>query len=473
MTKQISRSSCTSILIGKQASNDGSVIIGRNEDSKTAWPKYLQFNAHQQQIHAQFTSKANKFTLDLPEVAYQYSATPEWTDRYGIFAEDGINEYHVAVSATESAYANERVLAIDPFEEETGILEEAIVTVVLPYVKTAREGIRRLGKIIDEHGSAEANGILFADQNEAWYFEVGSGHQWVAQRIPDDSYAVVANQLAIQIVNFDDPDQFIYSPNLKSFVASHQLWPENQPFNFRRIFGTTDDSDYVYNTPRVWSGQRLLTPSVRQQPESYELPFIQQPDYPITIAQAQRVLSDHYQGTEYDLVVDPNASKRYRPISVATTQESHLLQLRSNVDTSLVGIHWLAMGVSAQSVYVPFYSAGAKVPPMYTRGKENFTNNSAYWIFKQASVLLDRNWSRYARQLTSTQDQATQKMWQNLFQTDQKISTITSDDKQKTIDEANQQVADIAIKAYQNLIGQLITEQTAASPLNFKVDPNL
>ncbi|WP_125604494.1 C69 family dipeptidase [Lapidilactobacillus bayanensis] len=472
-TKQIGRSSCTSILIGKNATADGSVIIGRNEDSRTAWPKHLQFNTRTTQKNAIFKSKDNKFQMALPEVAFQYSATPEWTDRYGVFAEDGINEYHVAVSATESAYGNAQVLAYDPFELETGILEEAIVTVVLPYVKTAREGVQLLGQIINEHGSAEGNGILFGDQKEAWYFEVASGHQWVAQRIPDDSYAVVANQIAIETVDFTDPDHFLTSPNLREFVAENRLWPENQTFNFRRIFGTADDSDLVYNTPRVWSGQRLLTPSVQQDPEDFNLPFTQMPDFPITIKDAARVLSDHYQNTPYDLVAHPDAVKRYRPISVATTQESHLLQLRNVEATNLVGLHWLAMGVSAQSVYVPFYSAGSKVPPMYTRGKETYTTNSAYWVFKQASVLLDRNWNRYARQLTNTQTKVNQILAQQIVSTDQLIHTTTAAEQLTVLDEANQKAAATAIKAYQKLIEDLITDQTLRSPLNFKVDPNL
>ena len=162
------RSSCTSILIGKKASLDGSVIIGRNEDSRTAWPKHLAF--HQRQAGAQtFKSHDNKFTIALPEEAFAYSSTPEWTKKYGLFEEDGINEYHVAMSATESAYANERVLAIDPFDAEKGLLEEAMVTIVLPYVKTAQEGVKRLGEIVEKYGAAESNGILFADRDEAWY----------------------------------------------------------------------------------------------------------------------------------------------------------------------------------------------------------------------------------------------------------------------------------------------------------------
>ncbi|WP_310652749.1 C69 family dipeptidase, partial [Lactobacillus jensenii] len=76
-------------------------------------------------------------------------------------------------------------LAVDPFETENGILEEAIVTCGLPYIKTAREGVERLGKIVTEHGAADADGILFADPDDAWYLEIGSGHHYVAPRIPD------------------------------------------------------------------------------------------------------------------------------------------------------------------------------------------------------------------------------------------------------------------------------------------------
>lgn len=144
------RSSCTSILIGKKASLSGSIIIGRNEDAKTAWPKHLAFNPHRDNVQKNhFKSKDNKFEMDLPTASYSYSSTPEWTDKYGVFEEDGINEYHVAMSATESAYANDRVLAVDPFDTDKGILEEAMVTVVLPYVKSAREGVQRLGEIVE------------------------------------------------------------------------------------------------------------------------------------------------------------------------------------------------------------------------------------------------------------------------------------------------------------------------------------
>lgn len=470
MENSVGRSSCTSILIGKQASLSGSVIIGRNEDAKTAWPKHLAFNPHQDNVQDNhFKSKDNKFEMDLPATRYAYSSTPEWTDKYGMFEEDGINEHHVAMSATESAYANDRVMAVDPFDTEKGILEEAMVTVVLPYVKTAREGVQRLGDIVAKHGAAEADGILFSDPDEAWYMEIGSGHQWVAQRIPDDSYAVVANQLAIQAVVFDGND-FMYSKNLKEFVYNNKLWPKDVVFNWREIFGTHDDSDLHYNTPRVWIGQKLLTPSVEQDPQSFDLPFIRKPDKPIAIQDAQAVLSNHYQNTPYDLTNPKNKNNAtFRPISVATTQESHLLELNGEDMT-----HWLAMGVVAQSVYVPFYPQGSKVPHTWKNGKETYSPNSAYWVFKLASVLVDRDWSKYGTALSNTQSTTNEKLLQIRHQYDKKLTQEKNKEQQiKLVDEANAQLAKTATDAYKELIAKLITEQTGDSPLRFQMDPNL
>ena len=469
METKVGRSSCTSILIGKKASISGSVMIGRNEDAKTAWPKHLAFNKHEKIQENHFKSKDNKFEINLPSEKFAYSSTPEWTNKYGIFEEDGINEYHVAMSATESAYANDRVQAADPFDTEKGILEEAMVTVVLPYIKTAREGVERLGKIVEEHGAAEADGILFGDPNEAWYMEIGSGHQWVAERIPDDSYAVVANQLAIQEIDFNS-DNFMYSEGIRDFVYNNKLWPEDRPFNFREIFGTHDDSDLHYNTPRVWIGQKLLTPSVEQKPQSFDLPFTRIADKPLSAQDAQAVLSNHYQNTPYDLTNKKNKDNAtFRPISVATTQESHLLELN---DEKMV--HWLAMGVASQSVYIPFYPQGTKVPTMYKYGKETYSQNSAYWVYKLTSTLVDRDWGKYGTDLANAQDKAIEKVTRIRYEFDQKLAQENDTEKKLAlVNEANNKMAKTALDIFRDLNAKLITKQTADSPLSFKMDPNL
>ncbi len=126
----------------------------------------------------------------------------EWTIKYGLFEEDGINQYGVAMSATESTYANDRVLAADPLVKD-GIGEEAMITVTLPYIKTAREGVKRLGTIVAHYGTSESNEILTTTRKPGTLRPVRVTTGW--QRIPDDSYAVVANQMAFKTIDFDDP----------------------------------------------------------------------------------------------------------------------------------------------------------------------------------------------------------------------------------------------------------------------------
>ena len=206
------------------------------------------------------------------------------------------------MSATESAYSNQNVLAYDPLVKDTGIGEEAMVTITLPYVKTAKEGVLRLGKLIEEYGTSETNGILFADIDETWYMETGSGHHWVAERIPDNAYIIAANQLSIEEIDFNDPNNFLFSQNLIEFVNKNHLNPDYDGFNFKHIFGTNDESDQIYNIPRVWSGQRMFNPHTTDQTISNidNLPFIKIPEKKLSIYDAQRFLADHFDGTDYD-----------------------------------------------------------------------------------------------------------------------------------------------------------------------------
>lgn len=460
-------SACTSILVGKKASIDGTIMIGRNEDAKAAWPK--KFVVHRRgELGDHFISKETKVKIPLPSPSYQYTATPEWTDKEGLFEEDGINEYHVAMSATESAYSNDLVLGFDPLVDH-GLNEEGMITVVLPFVKSAREGVQRLGNLIEKYGTGETNGVLFADDDEAWYFETGAGHYWVAQRIPDDCYAVAGNQLAIQDIDFDDPDNFMFHPHIREFVEQHHLNPHPGSFNFRQIFGTADRSDAIYSTPRVWYGHQMFSAERAQteDPESQELPFIMKPDRQLSIFDVQNYLGSHYQGTEFDPVGTGNeqAKHKYRPISLAKTQESHILQTNRPHGHN---IHWLAMGVTAESSYVPFFADILDTPAAYQRGKLPASLTSAYWIFKHASVLVDSHYHDFLPLLEDVQKQVNADAIQFIAAIDQHPEI--DNDK---LTQQNKAFATKVLKQYQQLALDLITKMTDYSPLNFNTDENL
>jgi dipeptidase len=95
--------------------------------------------------------------------------------------------------------------------------------------KTAREVIQIMGELAVKYGfyssewdSSTADAIdgsqgesgealTVADPDEAWVFHIlpddtGASAIWVAQRVPDDHIAVVANQFIIRDVIKDSPD---------------------------------------------------------------------------------------------------------------------------------------------------------------------------------------------------------------------------------------------------------------------------
>lgn len=152
---------CTTILVGKKASYDGSTMIARTEDSQSGvfTPKeFLVVTPEDQPRHYQ--SVLSNFSIDLPDNPLRYTSVPDALGKDGIWGEAGINSANVAMSATETITTNARVLGADPLVKD-GFGEEDMLTLVLPYIKTAREGVLRLGQLLETYGTYESNGIAF------------------------------------------------------------------------------------------------------------------------------------------------------------------------------------------------------------------------------------------------------------------------------------------------------------------------
>ena len=169
---------CTTILVGKKASYDGSTIIARNDDSGSGHytSKKLAVIKPEEQPKI-YKSVISHVEIELPENPMRYTAMPNAEEGEGIWAACGVNEAHVGMTATETITSNPRVLGADPLvryqpakdgKEEIpgGIGEEDIVYIVLPYIHSAREGVRRLGSLLEQYGTYEMNGIAFQDADE-------------------------------------------------------------------------------------------------------------------------------------------------------------------------------------------------------------------------------------------------------------------------------------------------------------------
>lgn len=454
-------SACTTLVIGNHATKDGSTIIARNEDNATNWAKHFVVHNQTSQGPTHYLSKGNGFTITLSPKQQRYTATPDWTSKHGTYGEDGINESNVAMSATESTNSNKRATQADPFIKK-GISEDAMLDVTLPFIHSARQGVQRLGKMISKFGAAESDGIVFSDKNEIWYMEIGAGHQWAAIQIPANYYAIIPNQLSIGKLVLNNSKKCLISKGLITFIKRHHLSGyKMREANFARAFGTNDKQDATDNTPRIWDGQRLLTPSRKQNIQSRHLPLLMKPDKKVTINKVSDVLSSHFSGTKYD-------SKgrwvgKYRPINMPMNDESHILQIRKTVPKNIAGIQWLAMASPDTSVYVPFYTNINATPQSYQIGTDHYDPNSAFWTYKLTSTLVQPYPTSFTTQYIKPIQKAVENHMQRaLNQSDQVAEQLTSTTAlQNYLTASNQQKANFAQNKFKQLNAKLITQSTS------------
>ena len=416
--------SCTTILVGKKASYDGSTIVARTEDSQNGVftpKKFVVVEPQDQPRHYQ--SVLTSFEMDLPDNPVRYTAVPDAVPKDGIWGAAGINSYNVAVSATETITTNSRVLGADPLVE-SGISEEDILTLVLPYIKTAREGVLRLGKILEEYGTYESNGIAISDVNEIWWLETIGGHHWMARRVPDDCYVTMPNQLGIDEFDFDDAfgdqEEFMCSDDLLDFVRSNHLdlsVEQGSLFNPRWAFGSHSDADHVYNTPRAWYIQRCFNPldaswdgeDADFTPRSDDIPWCRQPERRITVEDVKYALSSHFQGTAFDPYgkLGTEATRtQFRPIGINRTNHLCVIQLRPYAPEISRAIQWTCFSSNVFNAMVPLYTNITESPEYYRGAGEAPDTGNFYWANRIIAALADAqfndntaNIDRYAEKL--------------------------------------------------------------------------
>lgn len=471
------RTACTTILVGKKASLDGSTMIARNDDTFQAVAPH-KFEYHQPQNNQQkviVKSWLNNFQATVPENSYGWPGVPNVDYQHeGYYDESGINTKNVAMSATESTYGNERALAYDPLIPD-GLDEDCIVRMVLPYVDSARAAVQRTGELIAHFGSPAGNSVLFSDNNDVWYMEIVTGHHWVAQRIPDDAYAIAANRVSIQQVDFNNPHEFMWSSGIQEFVAQYHLNTDAQGWNFRHIFGTNNQKDHHYNNPRVWFGQRYFNPEINQNPEDDELPFICHTNHKISVEDIEYLLGSHYNETAYDPLQSGTDPKKYlyRPIGLNRTQNSHILQIRNDVDPQFAAIMWLCLGYPTFSPYLPFYTNMNDTDPSFNDTAMTFNLKDAYWLYKGMSVLVEAHYKEFIQSNIDFLTQCRQQFRSAIVQTDQNALHYQGTELTKFLTQQNQKLVQTNRQQTLKYMQDLMTQSINLSHLTFNMDKNL
>ncbi|MDD7306528.1 MAG: C69 family dipeptidase [Peptoniphilaceae bacterium] len=469
---------CTTLLVGKNASYDNSTIVTRSEDSSQG-----SFNAKRFIVvkpcdqPRKYKSKISECEFDLPTNPLSYTAHPDSDASFGIWASSGTNEKNVAMTATETITTNPRVLGLDPLltnteeKKEGGLGEEDFVTVTLPYINSAREGVIRLGNLLKEYGTYESNGIAFQDQNEIWYLETIGGHHWMARRVPDDSYVVMPNQLGIDYFDFADAygkkENFMCSDDLKTWTEENHLNLNlDASFNPRYAYGSNSDSDRVYNTPRAFSMLNYFNPKTfnwkafdnNHSPEDFDLPWAMVPERKITIEDMKYALSYHYQTTSYNPYGNSSESGKYRSIGINRNNITVFTQIRPYKDKAYKTIEWHAFGSNAFNAPVAFYSNVRKTPFYFSNPSLRPRTDSFYWTNRIIGALADSNYKQAMVEIERYSQKIMSKCHQIILKTDSYIeeNNVSEEEIIELLEKTNQKISDFVEEETNELLNKVL-----------------
>ena len=397
---------CCGFIIGRQLTKDGTTLFGRTED----YPYYPNGGKHNKNYVVvdaknykegdQLEDESNGFTYPHAASEMKYTATYDSArgdGSNGAFGEHGFNEAGVSMTSTVTAIPNKKVLKTDPLTEN-GIPEAAMLDVVLPRVKSAREGVEFLAKIIEEKGSAEGNVVVFADQNETWYMEILSGHQYVAVKVPEDKYAVFANTYYLGHVDLNDKENVIASKDVEKVAKESGNYKTDKDGNFHIAKSYGPEKYAEGDRSRTYAGITLLDPNSKVTYEDDEYELFRSPTDPnkkFTLEDAFALQRNRFEHLNGRFVPDDqigvkkqgdngsNDAVRKDQYKYALGNENvidaHVYQINPNLPKSFGGTVWLGMGPSRNTPYVPFYGNVKDTYKAFKPQTATYDPNSWYW----------------------------------------------------------------------------------------------
>ncbi len=407
---------CATVIAGKNATADGSVLVGHNEDNGTETASVSRVSGMQK------TERRNHATGELvgypvedriPQVettyAYLWLSMPEPEH---VYSDAVLNEFGVCVCSNACRSREDK-----PDLTDGGIGGRSLRHLVAQRARTAREGVKLVGEMIEKYGySTSGRTLNIADSNEGWMVAMVNGKHWVAQRVPDDMVAVIANTYIITEVDLADTFNFLGSPDLIEYAVKRGWYnPQDGPFSFEKAYADPKTRVSAGNTHRQWSGLALLSKDTVPLPEAARLPFAVKPKEPLTVNHITRVLRDHYE----DTILEPGITYKDKPahrrhtstICGPGTNSSHVFQLRSGMPVEVGALWWLALWQPCSTPFMPVYYGIIEVPEQLGFGSEpppskNFPPEygAAYRAFSDLALWVDKD---YAERIP-----AVRKRWQ-------------------------------------------------------------
>lgn len=433
---------CTSIMVGKNATTDGSVITSHTCDSwYRTWVNVVPAKDYEStattsiydgRMHTEFVNDQTKLTVkgEIPQVSHTYSFLDT--------AYPCLNEKQLAMGETTISGRNELR------NPEGMFMIEELARIALERCTTAREAILLMGDLIKKYGYGDSGECLtIADKKEVWHFEVfGEGSKkkggvWAAVRIPDDEVGVSANIPRISTLNLKDKDNYMASENVFEVAKELGFWDGKEPFKFWKAYGGPNYSGKMQAfSIREYFVLSTLAPSLNLSMEAEELPLSVKPEKKLSAADVAAYLRQTYEGTQWDVtrnlkvtvkqknsektdtIISPVANPwmrsdeikmlngikegavtSIRNIAVPQCAYSTVIQLRDWLPDAVGGVCWFSMDNPGQSPRVPIFCGTTDLPASYKIcGNHRYREDAALWHYRRANKLATVRWGN-ARKL--------------------------------------------------------------------------
>jgi dipeptidase len=435
--------SCTSIMVGKKATTDGSVITCHSCDGNyRTWLNIVPARKYGEGamrkvywglMHNEFYGDKRNVTEkgEIPQVAETYS--------YLNTCYPSLNEKQLAMG--ETTFGGKASM-----QNDDGLfLIEELQAIALERCDNARDAIRLMGELATKYGYGDAGECLtVADKNEVWHFEImGAGIEhvsavWAAVRIPDDHVGVSANICRISTLDLKKPDYYMASENVITLAEEMGFYDSNsgEPFKFWKAY-----SGRKPFSTREWYVLSTMAPSLNLTAEMEELPFSVKPEKKVSPRDVMAYYRNTYEGTDLDvtknlLVVKSNFGRRggeaqqnetapemvksalaspfmsrdlamlanalkpgavesQRTIAISGCSYSNVIQCRDWLPDEIGGVAWFSFDNPACSPRIPIYAGTLSLPENFeVCGQKKFRTDAAIWNFRETNRLAELKWER-------------------------------------------------------------------------------
>lgn len=428
---------CTSYLVSKGASVDGSTMITYIGDSHIRYgnlyfkPRSVWSDGTMITIYDRSSNKP------LGQIA-------QAKETYQVIG--FMNEYQVSIGETTFGGRSE-------LEDSTGIIDwGSIMFLALQRSKTAREAIKVIAELTAEYGyHSSGESYSIADPNEVWIMEIvgkgidfktdkktkakynaNKGTVWVAMRVPDGYVCAHANQARITTFPMEDGVKSISSKSMDKInnpsvevVYAHDVidFARNKgyfsgsdvDFSFCEAYAPLDFGAARFCELRVWAFYNRVCDDMQQywdyatgKMKSGAMPLFVKPNRKLSYTDLTAAMGDYLQGTELDMSKDVGAGPhglpyRWRPMTwkyndkkyfherVTATQQtafSWVAQMRNWLPNHIGGLFWYGLDDANHTVHTPFYCGMSSVPHSYAEGNGDilaYSDNAAFWVFNRVS----------------------------------------------------------------------------------------